>query len=80
MFFVAAAYKFGWVLWGGFDWAEWMKTQEAQRLRDDREALSRATPDQLARLLTVLIRQAEAPYRKALRELKKMRPPDGSGA
>jgi len=57
MSFVPAAYKFGWVLWGEFDWAEWMKTQEAQRLRDDREALSRATPDQLARLLTVLIRQ-----------------------
>ncbi len=46
----------GWMI-PGFDWPAWMGTPEAERLRDDPEALARATPDQLARFLTVLIRQ-----------------------
>ena len=54
--FVQAVYDLGWVR-ADFDWGEWMQTQEASRLRDDSDALATATPDQLARLLTVLIRQ-----------------------
>ena len=53
---VKAAYETGWVL-PTFDWGEWQGSLEAGQLRDDSAALERATPDQLARLLTVLIRQ-----------------------
>ena len=49
-------YDMGCVL-QGFDWPVWMNTTEATQLRDNPSALERATPDQLARLLTVLIRQ-----------------------
>lgn len=50
-----ACYEHGWIL--NFDWGSWKETEEACRLRDDPEALSLATPNQLARLLTVLFRQ-----------------------
>ena len=40
----------------GFDWMEWMATDEGRSLRDRPEALAAATPDQLARLLTAIIR------------------------
>ena len=53
--FVQAAYDLGWVR--NFDWPQWMGTKEAIRLRDDPEALGIATDDQLAKLLTVIIRQ-----------------------
>lgn len=56
MAFVQAAYDNGWVV-GHFDWPSWAGTEAAQRLRDDQAALARATPDELARLLTVVIRQ-----------------------
>ena len=46
----------GW-LRPGFDWPTWAKTPEAQALRFDRDALASATPDQLAKLLTALIRE-----------------------
>jgi hypothetical protein len=46
----------GWVL-QGFDWPAWNGTPEATQLRDNPGVLERATPEQLARLLTVLIRQ-----------------------
>jgi Family of unknown function (DUF6508) len=49
-------YDMGWVL-RGFDWPAWMSTPEAIELRDDPSVLERATFEQLARLLTVLIRQ-----------------------
>ena len=49
-------YELGWVL-QGFDWPAWRNTTEATQLCDNPSALERATPDQLARLLTVLIRQ-----------------------
>jgi hypothetical protein len=55
--FVRAAYQHGWVLGLEFDWGQWMVTQEAERLRDGPKALCTATPEQLAELLTVLIRQ-----------------------
>ena len=41
----------------GFDWPSWTKTPEAKALHGDRAALAQATPDQLAMLLTALIRQ-----------------------
>src|ERR1700729_3197744 len=49
-------YDMGWVL-QSFDWPAWMSTSEATRLLHDPGVLARATPEQLARLLTVLIRQ-----------------------
>lgn len=39
-----------------FAWPEWARTDEAQRLYRDRAALAQATPDQLVKLLTGLIR------------------------
>ncbi|WP_052041751.1 DUF6508 domain-containing protein [Paracoccus sphaerophysae] len=53
--FVKAAYDLDWVR--SFDWPEWTQTEEAFRLRNDPEALAGATADQLAKLLTVVIRQ-----------------------
>ena len=53
--FVKTAYDTGWVL--NFDWPAWKQTDEAIGLRDDAAALAAAAPEQLARLLTVLIRQ-----------------------
>ncbi len=54
--FIRTAYELGWVRID-FDWSEWTESPEATTLRDDAEALAAATPDQLERLLTVLIRQ-----------------------
>jgi Family of unknown function (DUF6508) len=54
--FVAAAYEHGWVL-RGFDWPGWAQSTEATNLRDDEAVLAQATPEQLMRLLTVVIRQ-----------------------
>lgn len=53
---VQAAYDLGWVL-PDFGWPAWKETPEAIKLRDDSKALAEATAEQLARLLTVLIRQ-----------------------
>jgi hypothetical protein len=41
----------------GFAWPDWIATPEAIALRTDREALAQATPEQLAKLLTMLIRE-----------------------
>ncbi len=54
--FVSIAYEDGWVR-SDFAWGEWSKTPEAQSLRDDPEVLATATVDQLAKLITVLVRQ-----------------------
>ena len=54
--FVKEAYDLGWVE-GDFDWGTWMGTPEALSLRDSPASLAKATPAQLAHLLTVLIRQ-----------------------
>ena len=54
--FVRMAYDMGWVLLD-YAWPAWKGTDEAISLRDDPVALAAATPEQLARLLTVLIRQ-----------------------
>jgi uncharacterized protein DUF6508 len=52
--FVRTAAGNGWVQ--PFDWMAWVQTDEARALRDDRASLARATPDQLQRLLTAVIR------------------------
>lgn len=54
--FLQTAYDTGWVLMN-FDWPSWKSTDEAINLRDDPAALAEATPTQLARLITVLIRE-----------------------
>jgi len=54
--FIQAAYDFGWVL-PQFDWPAWQDTPGATKLRDDINGLANATPKQLAKLLTVSIRQ-----------------------
>ena len=54
--FVSACYASGWMK-PNFDWPDWAGTEEAARLRDDPKALEQATPEQLSRLLTVLVRQ-----------------------
>ena len=54
--FVRTAYAEGWVL-TGFDWPSCKDTPEALGLRDDPKVLKQATSVQLAKLLTVLIRQ-----------------------
>lgn len=54
--FVNTAYEAGWVL-KGFNWQEWKETGEGGRLCSDPRLIADATPHQLARLLTVSIRQ-----------------------
>ena len=60
--FIDACYKAGWIM-QDFDgtewrsWVEWKSSDEALRLRDDPAALQSAAPEQIGRLLTVLIRQ-----------------------
>lgn len=56
MAFLEAAHDNGWVV-GHFDWTSWADTNEARRLISDEADLAEATSDQLAQLLTVLIRQ-----------------------
>jgi len=41
----------------GFDWPTWANTPEAQALRNDPDVLAAATPDQLGKLLTAVIRE-----------------------
>lgn len=40
----------------GFDWRTWLAGPAGARLRDDRAALAEATPEDLARLLTAIVR------------------------
>lgn len=54
--FLHMAYNAGWVLFD-FDWGKWVQTPEAGELRDNPKVLAGATADQLAKLLTVVIRQ-----------------------
>ena len=55
--FVTRCYEAGWVQWPDFDWVTWKSSAEAVHLHDDPTAIERATPEQVSRLLTVLIRQ-----------------------
>jgi hypothetical protein len=54
--FIELCYRDQWVK-RDFDWPVWKETEEATALRDRPEALAQASADQLASLLTVLIRQ-----------------------
>ena len=54
--FIKVAYDLGWVIIG-FDWPDWKETSEAKDFASDIRTISRATPEQLAKLLTVVIRQ-----------------------
>lgn len=54
--FIDTCYQAGWVL-EGFDWTTWINTPEAIKLRDNPDAMASATPDQIAKLLTALVRQ-----------------------
>ena len=54
--FVKTCYDNGWVL-TNFDWASFAQTSEARTLHDDDAALDGATEEQLAKLLTIVIRQ-----------------------
>ncbi len=53
--FVDAAHRFGWVR-TDFDWVEWSRSDEVQLLRAQ-DGLKDADAGQVARLLTVCIRQ-----------------------
>ena len=53
--FVKTCYEMDWVK--PFEWVEWTSSTEAIQLRDDPSALANATPEQLSRLLTVVVRQ-----------------------
>jgi hypothetical protein len=54
--FVGDCYEHGWVL-AGFDWPAWAQTERARVLRDDPMVLASATEQDLAQLLTVVVRQ-----------------------
>src|ERR1700690_1060681 len=54
--FIKICRERGWVL-ADFAWSTWKDTTEAMVLRDNPGAMARATPDQIAKLLTVLVRQ-----------------------
>ena len=53
--FYHALYDLGWIR-TDLDWVKWADTREAVGLRDDPEAIQMATPDQLAKLLTAIVR------------------------
>lgn len=52
--FMKAAYRARLV---GFDWIEWSAAEEGRSLILDGRAISRATPEQLAKLLTAILRR-----------------------
>ena len=54
--FCKMLYDAGWIL-EGFDWTEWIHTPDAQKLLRHRKAIAAADCDQLAKLLTALVRQ-----------------------
>ena len=54
--FIKICYECGWIR-ADFDWGAWKDTSEAMELRDNSNAMASATPDQIAKLLTVLVRQ-----------------------
>lgn len=54
--FVRVADEGGWIL-RDFHWPDWLETEEAIALYRDRDLLAKATPYQIAKLITVSIRQ-----------------------
>lgn len=53
--FVAAAYAEAWVL-AGFDWQAWAETAEAEQLLSEPSAIAEANSEQLAQVLTLVIK------------------------
>ena len=53
--FLEYCYDNGWVQ--GFNWGEWASTPEAANLRDNPDAVADATPMQISKLITALVRQ-----------------------
>jgi hypothetical protein len=53
--FHTALHDLGWVRFD-FDWVAWQNTPESESLRGDPDAIANATPDQLAKLLTMIVR------------------------
>lgn len=53
--FHSAMDKWGWVS-EEFDYPKWMNTRAAEKLRNDPRAIAKASPDDLLRLMTVLLR------------------------
>ncbi|GAC1427429.1 MAG: DUF6508 domain-containing protein [Acidobacteriaceae bacterium] len=53
--FIDALYKSGWVK--SFDWASWAETMDGKRLLEEPQHIAMATPDQLTKVLTVLVRR-----------------------
>jgi hypothetical protein len=51
----AAVARGDWIVIG-FDWRTWLATAEGQALRDEPDAVASATPEQLAWLLTAIVR------------------------
>ena len=54
--FVSMVYETGWML-EDFDWATWAHGAEGQLIANDRTALACADQEQLAKLITALVRQ-----------------------
>jgi len=52
--FADMTYRAGWIR--NFDWMEWSKGAEAERLFRDKESLAEATVDQIANVLTTIVR------------------------
>lgn len=52
--FMSMAYNVGWVK--NFDWMKWSRGAEARRLMQDNAALASATVDQIARVITTIVR------------------------
>ncbi len=50
----AAVGRGGWVT--VFDWRSWLETDEGRALRDQPEAVASATPEDLGKLLTAIVR------------------------
>jgi hypothetical protein len=53
--FIDMAYKSGWVM-EAFDWGKWGHSREGKRFYENRDAILAADHRQLAKLLTLLIR------------------------
>jgi hypothetical protein len=53
--FTAALGRGGWIVIG-FDWMTWLGTEAGARLRDRPDALAAANADDLAKLLTAIVR------------------------
>jgi hypothetical protein len=52
--FIQELYETGWVY--DFDWGRWSQTEKARRLRTDPVAIATATAEDLAKLLTMIVR------------------------